>query len=199
MAGARQSAAMLEMNGTAHMSAAELNERRDREVHVAIPDRAEPPKWLAKKHHAEYRRIGEILLAAGLFTELDRDVLGQYFVAFEQWLLASRKLNAAMRRNGEAEAKAAKEQGEDATAAKAEAIAAAREDARTWSGIQKASFSQARQCADSLGLSVTSRCRIVVPTEVASAAAAAGHSEDEDEFSKILAQRQREALAGGSR
>lgn len=175
MAGGRQSAAMLEMNGTAHMSQAELDERRDREVHVAIPDRAEPPKWLGKKHHGEYRRIGEILLAAGLFTELDRDVLGQYFVAFEQWLLASRKLHAALRSRADG----------------------AKEDARTWSGIQKASFSQARQCADSLGLSVTSRCRIVVPTEVASAAAAVGQGEEEDEFSRLLAQRQNRALAGG--
>ena len=175
MAGARQSAAMLELNGTAHMSRAELDARRDSEVHVAVPDRAEPPKWLARKHHGEYRRIGEILLAAGLYCELDADVLGQYFVAFDQWLNASRKLNAAMRSKAEDAGEAAK----------------------LWSGIQKTAFSQARQCADSMGLSVTSRCRIVVPTAVASAAAAAGHGEEPDEFSTILARRQQSALAGG--
>lgn len=174
MAGARQSAAMLEMNGTAHMSREELDARRDSEVHVAVPEKAEPPKWLAKKHHAEFRRIGEILLAAGLYSELDADVLGQYFVAFEQWLNASRKLNTAMRSKDDD----------------------ANEAAKLWSGIQKAAFSQARQCADSMGLSVTSRCRIVVPAAVAAAAAA--QSECEDEFSAILAKRQKNALAGGS-
>lgn len=180
MAGTRQSAAMLEANGTAHMSQAELEERRDREVHVAIPEKAEPPKWLSKKHHAEFRRIGEILLAAGLFAELDRDVLGQYFTAFEQWLLATRKLGAAMRRSGDEEAKEA-----------------AREEAKTWSAIQKAAFTQARQCADSMGLSVTSRCRIVVPTAVQNAAALNGPGDGADEFSARLAERQAKALSGG--
>lgn len=183
MPGARQSAAMLEMNGTAHRSRAEIEERRDQEAYVPIPDRAEPPKWLAKKHHAEFCRIGEILLAAGLYTELDRDVLGQYFAAFEQWLLATRKLGAAMRRSGDEDARAA-----------------AREEAKTWSGIQSTAFRQARQCADSMGLSVTSRCRIIVPQALLNAAAASGQDGDgEDEFSARLAERQRQALAGGSR
>lgn len=182
MPGARQSAAMLEMNGTAHRSRAEIEERRDEEVHIPIPDRAEPPKWLAKKHHGEFRRIGGILLAAGLFTELDRDVLGQYFAAFEQWLMSTRKLGAAMRRGGTAEEREA-----------------AREEAKTWSSIQTAAFRQARQCADSMGLSVTSRCRIVVPQALRDAAAMAGAGDAPDEFSARLAERQRQALAGGGK
>lgn len=175
MPGARQSAAMLEINGTAHMSQAKLDERRDSEVRVVVPDCAKPPKWLSKKHHVEYCRIGDILLAAGIFTELDRDVLGQYFVAFEQWLLASRKLSAAMRSTDD-----------DAL-----------ERVKVWSTTQKTAFSQARQCADSLGLSVTSRCRIVVPAAMENAATA-GCVEEIDEFSAALAKRQQAAFAGGN-
>lgn len=179
MPGARQSAAMLELNGTAHRSQAEIEERREQEPLIPIPDRAEPPKWLNKKHHAEFRRIGEILLAAGLYTELDRDTLGQYFAAFEQWLLATRKLGAAMRRGGDAKEREA-----------------AREEAKAWSSIQSNAFRQARQCADSMGLSVTSRCRLIVPQALRDAAAAAGEDKGDD-FGTRLAARQARALEGG--
>lgn len=34
---------------------------QDQEVHVQPPEPAEPPRWLGKKFHAEFREIGEIL------------------------------------------------------------------------------------------------------------------------------------------
>ena len=38
-----------------------------KEVYVAPPEAAVPPLWLPKKLHKEFREIGEILLAAGLY------------------------------------------------------------------------------------------------------------------------------------
>ena len=81
MPGKRQPTAVVEANGRKHLTAAEKDERLDREVHVPPPDAAVPPKWLPKRLHGEYREIGEILRAAGLYAELDRDVLGQYFLS----------------------------------------------------------------------------------------------------------------------
>lgn len=83
MAGKRQPTALVEANGRKHLTAAEADARRDQEVYVAPPEAAVPPLWLPKKLHKEFREIGEILLAAGLYSELDRDVLGQYFLARE--------------------------------------------------------------------------------------------------------------------
>ena len=55
---------------------------------------------------------------------------------------------------------------------------------------------QARQCAEAMGLSVTSRCRIVVPTAVVNAAgAAAGDQGGTDEFTEMLRRRQASALS----
>lgn len=170
MPGKRQPTALLEANGAKHLTQAEADARRDREVHVPIPDKAEPPAWLLKKYHAEFRRIGEILLAAGLYTELDRDTLGQYFVCFDQWLRANRRAASAIRAGDE-------------------------KLAREWSGVQASYFRQARQCAEVMGLSVTSRCRIVVPDAMVNAAGGSGDSGDEDEFSRRLAQKQNSALA----
>ena len=93
MPGKRQPTAVVEANGRKHLTAAEIDERLDREVHVPPPDAAVPPKWLPKRLHGEYREIGEILRAAGLYAELDRDVLGQYFLSRERWLRADKTVS----------------------------------------------------------------------------------------------------------
>ena len=147
MPGKRQSTATLESAGRKHLSRAEAGERRGREARVPPPEQAIPPKWLPKRLHAEFREVGEVLLAAGLYAELDRDVLAQYFLSRDRWLRADKKAAAAIRAGDE---KLAKE----------------------WTGVQGTYFRQARQCAEAMGLSVTSRCRIVVPAAVVSAASA---------------------------
>ncbi len=167
MPGKRQPTAVLEAAGKKHLSRSEADERRDREVHVPPPEKAEPPKWLPKRLQAEFREVGEILLAAGLYAELDRDVLAQYFLARERWLKADKKAGKAIQADDE-------------------------KLAREWTGIQGTYFKQARQCAEAMGLSVTSRCRIVVPAAVVNAA---GVPADEgDEFTRRLLARQAAAM-----
>lgn len=170
MPGKRQPTALLESSGRKHLTRAEADERRDREVRVPPPEEAAPPKFLPKRLHREYREIGEILRTAGLYAELDRDVLGQYFLCRERWTQADKKAAAAIKAGDE-------------------------KLARDWTGVQSAYFKQARQCAEAMGLSVTSRCRIVVPAAVLSAA---GASEDEtDEFTRRLLERQAAAMDQG--
>lgn len=172
MPGKRQPTEVVEANSRKHLTEAEKNERRDREVHVPPPEEAIPPKWLPKRLHKEYHEIGEILRASGLYAELDRDVLGQYFLSRDRWLRADKKAGAAIRAEDE---KLAKE----------------------WTAIQGTYFKQARQCAEAMGLSVTSRCRIVVPAAIQNAAKAPT-STGEDEFTQRLRQRQAAALEGAT-
>ena len=167
MPGPRQPTDLVKANGRKHLSQAEEDERRDREVHVPPPDRAQPPNWLLKKFHREFAEIGEILRQAGLYTELDRDVLGQFLVARDRWVRADKLASAAIRDKDE---KLAKE----------------------WTGVQAAYFKQCRQCAEAMGLSVSSRCRLVVPDALVNAAKDDG---EEDEFTRTL--RARQAMAAG--
>lgn len=168
MSGRRQPTAVVEANGRKHMTQAEADERRDKEVHVPPPDAAVPPGWLNKKYHEEYTRIGEILRSAGLYSELDQDVLAQYFVSRDRWEKADKKAGTAIRKNDE-------------------------KLAREWTSIQATYFKQARQCAEAMGLSVTSRCRIVVPQALVNAAKASPYDEA-DEFTQTLRARQAAAL-----
>lgn len=167
MPGPRQPTDVVKANGRKHLSKAEEDERRDQEVHVPVPAEAVPPKWLQKKFHEEFHEIGETLRLAGLYTELDRDLLGQFLVARDRWVRADKLALAAIKDKDE---KLAKE----------------------WTGVQGSYFKQCRQSAEALGLSITSRCRLVVPQAMSAAAAA---TQEDDEFTRAL--RARQAKAAG--
>lgn len=168
MPGTRQPTELVAANGRKHLTRAEEDRRRDQEVHVPVPDRAAPPKWLPRKLHAEFREVGEILRLAGLYSELDRDALGQYFLARERWQRADKLASKAIRDQDE-------------------------KLAREWTGVQSTYFRQCRQCAEVLGLSISSRCRLVVPP----AMIPPGPSDGEDEFTRALRARQGRAIGGG--
>lgn len=167
MSGKRQPTALVEANGRKHLTRAEADARRDAEVHAPVPEQAIPPKWLPKKHHAEYRQLGELLIVCGLFSDLDRDVLAQYFMARDSWAAAHCRAAAAIRAKDE-------------------------DAAKTWTSVQASYFKQVRQAGDAMGLTVTSRCRIVVPAAAISAGAVA--DDPDDEFTRRLQARQAAAV-----
>ena len=138
MAGTRQPTDVVIANGRKHLSKAEEAERRSKEVNVAAAKTAKPPKWLPEALKKDFRAIGKQLIGAGIYTDLDADTLGRYLVAHQQWLAATKQtqkhLNALDVENAEA-----------------------------WSRMQERYFKQARNCANDMGLTVTSRCRLVVP------------------------------------
>ena len=168
MGGKRQPTDVVKANGRKHMSRAEEDARRDQEVYVPVPESVTPPKWLPKRFHKEFAEIGETLRLAGLFTDLDRDVLGQFLQCRERWVRADKLAAAAIKEKDE---KLAKE----------------------WTGVQSTYFKQCRQAAEVMGLSITSRCRIVVPPAMRNAAQA---EEEVDEFTKALLARQAKAAGG---
>ena len=105
---------------------------------IAERRRNEPklPEALKK----DFRALGKRLIAAGLYTDLDADTLGRYLIAQQQWLKATVEADKALTQK-------------DAEAA------------RDWSAIQERYFKQARNCANDMGMTVTSRCRLVIPPE----------------------------------
>lgn len=138
MAGTRQPTDVVVANGRKHLSKAEEAERRSKEVSVAPAKTAKPPKWLPEALKKDFRAIGKQLIKAGIYTDLDADTLGRYLISHQQWLAATKQtqkyLNALDVENAEA-----------------------------WSRMQERYFKQARNCANDMGLTVTSRCRLVVP------------------------------------
>lgn len=138
MAGSRQPTDVVVANGRKHLSKAEEAERRSGEVNVPRPKTIKVPKWVPEPLKKDFRRLGKQLLACGLYTDLDADTLGRYLLAHQQYLIATKEtVNALVKRD--------------------------QEEADSWGRIQERYFKQARNCANDMGLTVTSRCRLVVP------------------------------------
>lgn len=168
MAGKRQPTDLVAANGRKHMTRAEEDARRDAEVRVPPPETAKPPKWLPKALRKDFKALGGKLLAVGLYTELDADNLGRYLIAHAQYQAATAEVQRAL----------------NVSPRDAEA-------AETWGKIQERYFKQARNCANDMGLTVSSRCRLVLPT----VAPAAFAPTEEDEFTARLRERQSRAEA----
>lgn len=167
MPGKRQPTDVLEATGRKHLTNEEKTARRASEVSVPPATKARPPNWLESDDlRREFRRLGKQLIEAGLYTDLDADNLGFYITARSQWDAATKHVSEALS-NGDDKA------------------------ANFWSRIQDRFFKQARSCAASMGLTLSDRCRLVIPPAL--------QQEDdsgEDEFTRALRERQK-AAAGG--
>lgn len=138
MPGPRQPTDVVEARGRTHLSKAEAAKRRAGEVQVPRPKTVKVPKWIPESLKKDFRRLGKQLLACGLYTDLDADTLGRYLVAQHQYLIATDETEKNLARRDQ-------------------------EAADSWGRIQERYFKQARNCANDMGLTVTSRCRLVVP------------------------------------
>ena len=155
MAGTRQPTDLIVAKGRKHLSRAEEAERRAGEVKVPPAKTAKPPKWLPEELKRAYRAIGRQLIAGGVLTDLDADTLGRYLVSHAQWLKAAEYAQEAL-------------------------AAGATKAADDWGRIQERYFKAARACATDLGLTVTSRCKLVIPQ-------AAADDEGQNPFLQLIA------------
>lgn len=139
MPGPRQRLSVLEGNGRKHLSKAEKAQRAAQEVDLPKPKSLRVPKWLPEAHRKEFRTLARELLAADLgAAQLDADTLGRYVVAQAQYVQACALVGQALGQKNAAMLE-------------------------KWSRAQDTWFKQARACANDLGLTITSRCRLVLP------------------------------------
>lgn len=159
MPGPRQAAAVVIGKGRSHMTEAEKARRLETDALARNGEKAgsfHAPGWLPKELRTEFNELRAALTDLGLISKLDRDVLGFFLVDRSQYVAAGKRAAGAIAAGDE-------------------------EGAGSWSGIQDRYFKQARGCANDLGLTITSRCRLVLPPK----------EEEEDEFSAFLRRRQK--------
>lgn len=137
MAGSRQPIELVIAKGNKHLTKAEIESRRNSEVKPLTGD-ITPPAYLTKKQKAEFNQISDQLKRLKIMSETDVDTLARYVVANTFYINAVKKLRS-------------KEVREDP------------ELFESWLKIQEKMFKQARACANDLGLSISSRCKLVVP------------------------------------
>ena len=135
----KQPVSVIESRGDYHLGAETAYERARREPHS--PDTAiSPPEYLTDEHDVrEFERYAEMLDHLHVWSELDADELARYVSAESTYRDYVRKLRAAIRSG----------------------------DVSEMGRIQRmeiAQAEQARKSASALGMTITSRCKLVVPT-----------------------------------
>lgn len=137
MAGQRLPLEVVQARGSKHLSKAEIRERQEREI-KPITDNIIAPEYLTKKQKDEFYRIADQLKKLKILGETDVDALARYITANDFYINAVKKMRTKDVSNDPYKF-------------------------ATWAKIQERYFKQCRASANDLGLSISSRCKLVVP------------------------------------
>lgn len=129
---------VIEMRDRSHQTKAEKAERHASEPKTERVKQVRAPVWLPEHLREEFNKLGHELNDVGLLSKLDFDILARYLMSRDAWIAAHLKARDAL----------------DMDDAK---------EAGTWSRVARTYFDQCQQCASSMGLTISSRCRLVVP------------------------------------
>lgn len=150
VAGPRQPIELVEFKGKKHLTKAEKEERHAREIKPCT-DEITAPTYLTGKQKKEFYRIAAQLEKLKIMGETDCDTLARYITAQGLYEQAVKDLRAAQK---------ARPKGDEATTPALVKWATMLEqlDKR-----QERYFNQAQKAAAALGLTISSRCRLVAP------------------------------------
>ena len=137
MSGQRQPVEIIIANGKKHLTKAEIEERKQTEL-KAPQGNVVPPDYLPEKLKAEFNDIAEKLISINIMTELDVDLLARYLLSRQTYLALTNKYIKAISRDDS-------------------------EQIDKQSSAQDKSFKQCQSAARDLGLTISSRCKLVIP------------------------------------
>lgn len=120
-----------------HLTEAEIEERQATELNVPFTN-VKPPSYLDKQQKKKFKDIASKLIALGIMTELDVDCLAMYVTSFDLYLSCTGTLAECVK-SGDIDG------------------------AKDVQAMQDKMFRQAHTAAKALGLTITDRCKIVVP------------------------------------
>lgn len=125
---------------TKHYTEAELKARQQSTVKPPpeAPTAFQAPKWMPEAFRKDFAALRGKLVARGLIEEIDKDTLAHYFVAHHGWQEAERRSIRAVEHNDS-------------------------EGAKEWRGIASSYFKECRSLAADLGMTISSRAKLVLP------------------------------------
>lgn len=138
MARPREPINLLIAKGKKNLTKKEIEERRAQEL-KADSDKVEAPSYLPDELQKEFNRIANELIEIGIMSNLDCEALGRFIVSESQYQKVTKKI-LKMKTIGPTYIELIK--------------------------TQERLFKMCRQAASDLGLSISSRAKLVVPKKV---------------------------------
>lgn len=144
----RQPIDLIEVKGKKHLTKSEIKQRREMEIQINS-NKVLPPEYLNAEQQKKFIHIANILLDVGIMTELDEENLAQYLIANTNYVLYTKKVNK-LNKKLEKETDSKKEY---------ELMVLLEPLLKQ----QDKALSQSRACASDMGLTISSRCKLVAP------------------------------------
>ena len=139
MARPREPIELIVAKGKKHISQAEIDQRRAEEIQVPFKE-IKPPKYLNKKQKKTFKDLAGKLLTIKIYTELDADALARYIIAQDLYISYTEAINELIEKGNLVLLKEVQ-------------------------NMQDKAFRQAQSSARDLGLTISSRCKLVVPVK----------------------------------
>lgn len=149
----KQPIQLIQVKGKKHLTKSEIEERSRSEIQPNT-DNIKPPKYLTPPQKKRFRAIVKDLIALGIMGNTDCDALARYIIAEDMYIKITDKLAEAMESSDLYLNRDDFDIDEYMGALKA---------VEKYAGLQDKYFKQCRAAANDLGLSISARCRLVVP------------------------------------
>lgn len=151
------------VDGGKHWTKAEIESRESQEIHLPKPRALTPPSWLSSGAKKLFRRYAKELLdlPPGVVSTLDVGTLARYCDLELSYAEASAHKTAWLDECAQLRIEAGPAGFSDL--ASDVLYGAAQDQVEYWTGLMVKYEKACRGCATEMGLTVASRCRLVVP------------------------------------
>lgn len=157
MARPRQPIDLLLHKGKKHLTKKEVEERKSTEV-KAKSNNIKAPNYLDRKLKIEFNKISKELIEIGIMSNLDIDCLARFLIVQKEFL----KITKAVEARGPTKFVEVEKKNKDGEVVLKE-IEIIDDDYERLLSMQNKIFKTCRVAASDLGLSISSRCRLVMP------------------------------------
>jgi P27 family predicted phage terminase small subunit len=151
VAGPRQPIQLLIANGKKNLTKAEIAERLSREI-APCADDIKAPSNLSAAEKKRFDKIAHQLDKLGILGETDVETLARYVVAQGQYEKITKELRTVLKKSPDAKSETYFDE-LDVWIDKQEKLAK----------LQNRFFTQAQTAASALGLTISSRCKLIAP------------------------------------
>lgn len=155
MAGARQPIELVVAKGKKHLTKAEIEERKKVEITPCVDDMS-APSYLTASEKKRFNKIVEQLTKLNIIGETDTETLARYITAQTQYETSTKNLRAFIK-------SAPNLKDFEDYKEYLEQMDAWTEQQEKLAKLQDRYFKQAQTAASALGLTITSRCKLIAP------------------------------------
>jgi len=147
----KQPLSVVQGKGKKHLTRQEIKERMEQEESIkGYADNVEPPSYLTAAQKKEFNKIAAELIRLEIFSNLDVDSLARYIDSKTQYIQMIKELKKI-------------KPTETVTKPDGKKLTFANEDYPKLQRVKNALFGECRAAAADLGLTITSRLKLVLP------------------------------------